>query len=402
MKKSFLFLAFILVSLMSLILINGCKVAYDKKEYLRRVLDNLDQIKAATYLSTISFNPPGDTTELKTYYWYKKEYVNPADTTIGSSFAWFYPDDTSKMYLYYDGSASAHLDKDKKTITIDSFKTNILPFRPVSSPFFNRAKNIIEYALETKDSISTDLKEFGDSIRFILYIPHKVIYFFGKPFAMDNPYLSKENAFTRYVIWIHKSDNIPYKIINKTPNATDLETCINAELNKGRIEDFRPAEHFPPDYEVIIRGKQQTIKKDLTGQKAPDWILTDSNNKTIGLKDLKSKVLIVEFTGIGCAPCHAAIPFIKQLVKDYRDKDFIFVSIETWGSDTEGLKRYHKKTELNYTFLKAAEGITKSYQITGVPSFFILDKERIIRKIIRGYEGETTDKELRDAINELI
>jgi thiol-disulfide isomerase/thioredoxin len=350
----------------------------------------------------MSFNPPGDTTEFKTYFWHKKEYVNPSDTTIGSVFAWFYPDDTSKMYLYYDGLAQANLDNDKKTISIDSFKTNTFSFRPVSSPFFNRAKNIIEYALETRDTITTELKEFGDSIRFILYIPHKVIYFFGKPFEMDNPYLSREDAFCKYEIWINKADNLPYKIINKTPHATDLETSENTAFNKIRIEDFRAIEYFPPDYEIKVRGKQQTIKKDLTGQKAPDWILIDFNNKSIALKDLKNKVLIIEFTGIGCAPCHAAIPLIKQLVTDYKDKDLRFISVETWGSDIDGLKRYHKNNELNYTLLKGAEETTKSYQVNGVPSFFILDKNRIIRKVIQGYEERITDKEIIDAIDTLL
>jgi thiol-disulfide isomerase/thioredoxin len=401
MKKASFHLTSVLVVLGFVILNKSCKVNPDKNDYLRKVLANLEQIRSAAYFSTMSFNPPGDTTVLKTYIWYKKEYVNASDTTIGSVFAWFYPDDTSRMYLYYDGLAQANLDNDKKTISIDSFQTNTLPFRPVSSPFFNRAKNILEYALETKDSISTELKEFGDSIRFTLYIPHKVIYFFGKPFEMDNPYLSRENAFCKYEIWIKKSDNLPYRIINKTPHATDMETSENKTFNIIRIDDFRASEYFPPDFEISVRGKQQAIKKDLTGLTAPDWILIDLNNESIALKDLKYKVLIIEFTGIGCAPCHAAIPFIKQLVTENMDKDFRFISIETWGSDIDGLKRYHKNNELNYTLLKGDEEITKRYRVSGVPSFFILNKDRIIRKVIPGYEEGITDKEIRDAINAL-
>jgi len=37
-----------------------------------------------------------------------------------------------------------------------------------------------------------------------------------------------------------------------------------------------------------------------------------------------------------------------------------------------------------------------------VPAFSILDENRIIRKVILGYGEGTTDKEIRDAINELI
>jgi thiol-disulfide isomerase/thioredoxin len=121
-----------------------------------------------------------------------------------------------------------------------------------------------------------------------------------------------------------------------------------------------------------------------------DCILIDYNNRSIALKDLKNKVLIIEFTGIGCVPCHAPTPLIKQLVTDYKDKDLGFICIETWSSDIEGLKRYHKNNELNYNLLKGNEETIKSYQVNGVPSFFILDKNGIIRKAIQGYEERTT------------
>jgi hypothetical protein len=64
--------------------------------------------------------------------------------------------------------AQACIDTNIKTFEIDSFKTNTLPFRPIGPPFFNYTKNIIKYALETNDSISTQLQDFGDSLQKIL------------------------------------------------------------------------------------------------------------------------------------------------------------------------------------------------------------------------------------------
>ena len=43
---------------------------------------------------------------------------------------------------------------------------------------------------------------------------------------------------------------------------------------------------------------------------------------------------------------------------------------------------------------------TNYYQTSGgVPVFIILDKQRIVRKVINGYEKGVTDKEITDAIN---
>jgi thiol-disulfide isomerase/thioredoxin len=402
MKKKSPSVLYVLILAGTITLHNGCRVEKNQNDYLQKVLTNLEQIVSASYYSITSGTAPGDTTKMSTYTWYKKEYINTADTTIGSGFAWFYADDTSKMYLFYDGTATAYLNFDKKIISIDSFKTNTLPFRPVSAPFFNRAKSIIKYALDTKDSLSTEIKEFDDSIRFTVYIPHKNIHFFGKPITMESQYLSKEESFSRYEIWINRTNDLPYRIIHKNSYSTDAETCKNPELNRSKPKDFRAEDYFPPDFEIKVMGEQQPVKKELVGKAASDWILTDYNNLQVSFKDLKSKVLLVEFTGIGCAPCHSAIPFLKQLVSDNKDKDFELVSIETWGSDIEGLKRYHKNNGLNYRFLESTEEIKKKYQVQGVPVFYLIDKNRVIRKIIRGYSKGTTDNEIRDAINDLL
>ncbi|MEN6355048.1 MAG: TlpA disulfide reductase family protein [Bacteroidales bacterium] len=388
--------------LMSLILINGCKVEHKKNDYLLKVLGNLEKIKSATYLSTATGTPPGDTITLHTYYQFKKEFVNPADTFIGATFAWFDVKDTSKMYLCYDGNANIQFYNDLKTIKIDSFKTSRLPFRQISEPFFHQAKSLIKYALNTHDSITTNLNDFGDSIKFSLFVPDKIINFFGRSYVSDNPYLSKDEKYSKFEMWINKSDDLPYKMRQKYSYGSSMEACSNVEFNKSKLEDFIPSRYFPPDFTIKERWGNQTKTNDLTGKKAPEWLLTDSENNSVSLKDFKSKVLMIEFTGIGCAPCHSAIPFLMQLTTDYKIKDFELVSIETWSQNIDVLKRYKNNNKLNYIFLSSTDNVKKVYNAEAVPVFYILDKERVIRKIIKGYVKETTDKEIKDAINKLI
>ncbi|MCX6254886.1 MAG: TlpA disulfide reductase family protein [Bacteroidia bacterium] len=399
MKKTSLVVTCILVLLMSLILINSCKVDKNKNDYLRKVLDNLDQIKSATYFSTVSASAPGDTLKFLTYSRHTEEYINPTDTFIGSSFAETQQDATNKVSWFYDGIAETFLDWNEKTIKTDSFQTNTLPFRPICPPFFNYTKSIIKYALETQDSISTDLIDSGDSVQFGLIIHDKAVEFFGKPYQMDPIYNFPPS---RYSIWINKSDNLPYRYRRNMPGNTSWQTCKNVEFNKNKIEDFTVSKYIPSDFTIPTHENQKAKEVDLVGKEAPDWFLKDVNNNTIALKDLKSKVVIIQFSGIGCGPCHMSIPFLKQLVTEYKNKDFEFVSIETWSKNIDGIKRYYNNNDLNYKFLISTEEIKKGYQVKAVPVFYILDKNRVIRKVIRGYAKGTTDKEIRDAVNELI
>ena len=67
------------------------------------------------------------------------------------------------------------------------------------------------------------------------------------------------------------------------------------------------------------------------------------------------------------------------------------------------LQNYAKRKELNYMFLDGDDKVIEDYRTGGAaPYFFILDKERIIRKVIRGYGMGKTDKEITEAIEELL
>lgn len=135
---------------------------------------------------------------------------------------------------------------------------------------------------------------------------------------------------------------------------------------------------------------------------APDWILKDLENRTVALSELNSKVILIQFTGVGCGPCHASIPFLKQLVGDYKEKDFELVAIETWSKNEQGLRRYHDLNNITFKFLKGNEQIITNYEVGLVPAFFILNQKKIVTKVIFGYSRESTGKEIIDTINGLL
>ena len=387
-----------------LVLMNSCKINYNEKDYLYKVLDNLDKIKSATYCCTGSASAPGDTLSFTVPHTrYIKEFVNSTDTFVGASSIQYNQEDTSKIQNFYDGLVSGKFNWDAKTIKVDSFQNNPYPFRLVWHPFYTKTKSIINYAIETEDSIRIDLKDFGDSVRFSLFIYDKVVEFVTKPFVNVNPYESSIGKISQYDIWIRKTDNLPYRMRRKMYHQTAFETCSDIILNTTIDENFISREYFPKDFTIVqFKRKSRNIRSKLEGTVATDWILKDIENSSIGLQDLKSKVSVIQFTGVGCGPCHESLPFVKQMVKDYENKDFEFVSIETWSKNIAGLKRYQEKNNFNFKFLKSEESVTKNYDVTSVPVFFILDENRVIRKVINGYRKETTDKVIIKTINELI
>lgn len=374
-------------------------------DYLKKVLENLEKIESAAYLNQVESWIPGDTIPQGVNCRFEQEFNNAADTTIGASYVSFDCDEPTKLDFAYDGKIRAITYHELKEIVVDDFTARPLPFRPISPPFFNYVKNIIKYALTTKDSITFELKEFKEYFYFKLVIHEdKNVEFFGKAYYIPENLHTTETT-SIYELWINKSNNLPYKSRREMSHDISVNTISNVELNRLSISDFNIYEYFPVDYKIKNYGKNNREHKEfnLIGKKAPVWILKDKNEQSVSISDFKGKILLLQLTGIGCGACYESIPFLKEIKEKYSEEKFELVAIETWVRKPYFLQNYSNRNELNYNLLCGTEEIVKDYQTGGVvPVFFILDREQIIRKVFHGYSVDSIRKEIIDAINELL
>src|SRR5210317_278712 len=277
MKRSSLFLIFIFIAIAILFLLKVLTREKSLTNQLSNVLHELEQIKSATYNSKTEGWAPGDTAAYNTYYYYIKEFDNPHDTTIGSSYVSLKQSDTTHMTFSYDGNMRSLVYEDSKSIVIDSFNLNKLPFRPLNPPFFNYAKSIIKYALETDDSISVYMEDLGNKLYFkIELLEDKPLEFFGKPYLIINPY-QFEKEISIYEVWINKTTDLPSKIRRVRTHDISVRTCSNIELNRLRIKDFKASDYFQSDYSIeAYRMGPGPRKINIEGTTAPEWTLKDA------------------------------------------------------------------------------------------------------------------------------
>ena len=400
----------ILLSVISFLLVmNVCgKNDVDMRTYLKKVLSNLDKVESASYHEQSQSWQPGDTTAITNSFRFIKEYTNPSDSTIGASYVALNAKDTTRFEFGYDGKVKMISFHEHKGIMIDDFTTRKLPFRLVGPPFFCYSRNIIGYALSTGDSITTEWKDLGEAYYFKLVIHEdRQVEFFGKAYYIPKPPFDLGDPTSIYELWINKSDDLPYKVRREMSHQISANICSDVVLNQLSIADFNLYDYLPQDYEIRKYGEKgkttQLSARELIGKKTPDWMLKDMYENPVSLSNLKSKVLLVNLTGIGCGACHASIPFLNGLKEKFYADEFEVVSIETWGRKPHSLRTYADKNQINYRFLCGDEGIVKSYRTYGAaPFFFILDQDRVVRKVIQGYGMEKTDKEITDAIKALL
>lgn len=390
---------------MLILLLASCGRDYTSKEYLNAVMDNLSQIETASYYDYGESWSPGDTAASFVFRRFFREYRNPSDTAIGSSFVALDSLTGTKASYCYDGHMRATFYDEEKGIVIDSFRVRSLPFRPVGAPFYNYVTSIINYAITTGDSIALEMEDRERDV-FVRLTIHEdeQVEFFGKAVHMPpSPYTYGDNT-SVYELWIDKKTDLPYKVRREMSHDISVSTSIDPEFNKLDISDFRAADFFPPDYEIRQYGHKAEDEKrsELLNREAPEWTLQSADNQTVSLADITARVVLIQFTSVSCGPCRASIPFLKEISREYGKDDFALVAIECTSKNLNSLRNYMSRNQFDYTFLQADRETLNNYTIGSYPVFFILDQERVIREIIKGYAEGPTDERIRFAINDLL
>ena len=131
------------------------------------------------------------------------------------------------------------------------------------------------------------------------------------------------------------------------------------------------------------------IKDDVTGRK-------------LMLKDLKDKVLFVNFWASWCPPCKEEMPSIESLSKGmYGNEKFQMITILYKDPFQDGLA-YMKQHGYTFPVYSDINGTTaNNFGVTGVPETYIIDKKGTLRKRVLG-PAEWDSPEAKNFINSLL
>ncbi|NOT96861.1 MAG: TlpA family protein disulfide reductase [Nitrospira sp.] len=122
------------------------------------------------------------------------------------------------------------------------------------------------------------------------------------------------------------------------------------------------------------------------GKPAPDFALTDLNDKPQRLSDFRGKVVFLNFWATWCKPCREEMPSMEVLHKNFEKDGLVVLAVSIDRvTTTKDIPPFIKGMNLTFPVLIDSWGKTdKPYKRMGVPETFIIDQQGVIREIVIG------------------
>lgn len=191
-----------------------------------------------------------------------------------------------------------------------------------------------------------------------------------------------------YAIWQKLIQSGEYSIRIIDINANPLEFLL---VRLSEAEKYTRDEKMPkPNESRFFR----------TGNTISNVKLVTMDGKKYVLKDMKGKVVVLNFWFINCPPCRMEIPHLNNMVEAYKEReDVVFLAVAL--DQSYELKEFLKEMPFQYGIVDAGSYVASRYGINLFPTHVVIDKEGKVIFHTSGY-GMGTVPWLKKAINEAL
>lgn len=116
------------------------------------------------------------------------------------------------------------------------------------------------------------------------------------------------------------------------------------------------------------------LETDDQSRQQADFTLTDLNGKSWMLKDMKGKVVLLNFWATWCPPCRKEMPDLETLYRRFGPQGLVILGID--DEEVEKVKPFIAQQKITYpVLLDPGRKVNTLFGIEGIPKTFVYDRD---------------------------
>ena len=153
--------------------------------------------------------------------------------------------------------------------------------------------------------------------------------------------------------------------------------------------------------EVSAQFSEAGVEKLRVAVDAPDLTLRELGGGRISLKELRGKIIVLNFFATWCPHCQREAPSMVKLHEEFKSTDLVLLKVATKEKENDLIKH---KNEFNTTFpilMDDDASCANTYGVWNRPATFLINREgKIVGRLVK--EVEWTSKGMRKLIQSLL
>ncbi|MEM1210048.1 MAG: TlpA disulfide reductase family protein [Planctomycetota bacterium] len=135
----------------------------------------------------------------------------------------------------------------------------------------------------------------------------------------------------------------------------------------------------------------------LVGRKAPRLSLSDWQVRRLRGRDIRGKILVLDFWATWCAGCVAAIPQKNELAETFADDGVLVIGVCGDGGARQ-MAGVVQRNEVAYPSAYADRATTRAWRVTFWPTYAVVDRDGLVRGV--GLKSSAVEELVRDVLAE--
>jgi peroxiredoxin len=128
-------------------------------------------------------------------------------------------------------------------------------------------------------------------------------------------------------------------------------------------------------------------------REAPDFTLPDVEGRPVRLRDLRGKLVFLNFWATWCPPCKLEMPSMERLYQTFKRTEFAMLAVSIDRQGVQVVKPFMEELQLTFpALLDSASEVARQYGLRGLTTTYLIDPNgRLIGAAVGGRNWYSTE-----------